>query len=347
MIHNYFGKQFPLDYRVYMIFFFESYIISIISATINTVLHKGPLGLVLQWSYIAFCTVTLFVIPRIRLTLQKPHLLFITFIYVPFLYFQTAGYNGTAFMFAPLGLFLLGIVFTGKLRVTVIALNILDYLVCIMISWLYPQTVISHSGPAARLIDLMAATLLSFSGISVLTIYVSKIFEEHNKTLAELSIRDALTGIYNRRFIADFLQRELEVAKQTENKFYVLMMDIDHFKRINDTYGHVFGDHVLLACIQAIQSVLRKGDVIARYGGEEFVIVLLPQIPLKAAVLAERIRQAVASLRFRYDVTVTVSIGVAKCQPDDTVENLISRADHCMYQAKQAGRNQVVFASTA
>ncbi len=345
-IQNYFGKQFPLDYRVYMIFFFESYFISILSAITNTMLNKGLFGLVLQWSYIIFCTVMIFVLPRIRLTLQKPHLLFITFIYIPFLYFQTAGYDGTALLFAQLGIFLLAIVFSGKARIIIIALNILNYLACIIVSQLYPQLVTPHNGPVALLIDLIVALILSFTGLAILTIYISKVFADNSNTLAELSIRDALTGVYNRRFMTDFLQRELDRARQTGSRVYVLMLDIDHFKRINDTYGHGFGDHVLLACAQAIQNTLRKSDVIVRYGGEEFAIIMPAQTPVKVADIAERIRQAISSLRFRYNVTITVSIGIEESQPDDTIEDILIRADQCMYKAKQNGRNRVVVGNT-
>ncbi|MGI6176029.1 MAG: GGDEF domain-containing protein [Christensenellales bacterium] len=341
MLHQYFGKQFPLDYRIYMIFFFESFFLSILSAATNTALNKGLPGLILQWAYVAFCIVLLFVIPRIRLALQKPHLLFITFFYIPFLYFQTAGYHGTALLFASLGFFLLGIVFKGKARIALITLNILDYLACILISHFYPQTVVPHSGSDAMLIDLIVAVVLSFVGLSILTLYISRVFEDNRKTLSELSVRDALTGVYNRRFLNSFLQNILDTSRKKGDKFYVLMLDIDHFKYINDTYGHVFGDHVLLACVQAIQSILRKGDIIARYGGEEFAVILFPRRPNNAVDIAERIRRMISSLRFHYNVTVTVSIGVARSRPEDTIEALLDRADQYMYCAKQSGRNQV------
>lgn len=341
MIEQYFGKHFLLDYRVYMIFFFESYFISIISAITNTALNKGLPGLVLQWSYILFCTVLLFVIPQIRLALLKPHLLFVTFFYIPFLYFQTAGYNGTAMFFALLGFFLLGIVFKGKARFVIIVLNILYYLSCIIISHVYPHTVVPHGGPADKLIDLIVAFILSSVGLSILTYYISKVFEDNNKTLAELSLRDALTGIYNRRFMTDFLQDALDTFRRTGNQFYVLMLDIDNFKNINDTYGHGFGDQVLLECVQTIKGILRKGDIIARYGGEEFAIILSADVLNNAVDIAERIRRAISLLHFRFNVTVTVSIGVAESQPEDTIETLLNRADQCMYYAKEAGRNQV------
>lgn len=215
MIHHYFGKHFSLDYRIYMIFYFESFFISILSATTNTVLGKGLYGLVLQWSYITICTVLLFVSPRIRLAIEKPHMLFITFIYIPFLYFQTAGYDGTALLFALLGIFILGIVFTGKARIFIIALNLLNYLACIIASHLHPHLVVPHSGQNAKVIDLIVAITLSSIGLSIVTAYISRLFEEHRQTLAELSVRDALTGVYNRRFLTQFLQDALDKSKHT------------------------------------------------------------------------------------------------------------------------------------
>lgn len=342
MMNQYFGKHFPLEYRVYMIFFFESYFISILSAITNTVLRKGLPGIILQWSYIAFCTAMLFVMPRIRLALLKPHLLFITIIYIPFLYFQTAGYHGTALLFALLGFFLLGIVFTGRVRVLMIVLNISVYLACIMISHLYPQLVVPHSGPDAKLIDLIVAFLLSSIGLSILTFYISSLFEDNQKSLAELSLRDALTGVYNRRFLDDCLQDAIDMSCKDKNEFCLLMLDIDHFKKINDTYGHGFGDQVLSECAKAIQSILRSGDIIARYGGEEFVIILFSDAKINYANVAERIRQSISSLRFKNDLTVTVSIGVTKFLTGDTIESLLNRADRGMYNAKKAGRNRIV-----
>lgn len=325
-----------------MIFFFESYFISIPSCITNTMLKKGLFGVVLQWSYIGFCTAMLFVIPRIRLKIQKLHLLFVTFIYIPFLYFQTAGYDGTALLFAQLGLFLLAIVFSGKTRILVIALNILNYLACIMISHFYPQTVTPHDGPNALLIDLVMALILSFIGLAILTIYISNVYADKSNTLAELSIRDALTGVYNRRFMTAFLQRELDAARRSKSRIYVMMLDIDHFKRVNDTFGHEFRDHVLLACVQAIKGALRKCDVLVRYGGEEFVIILLPQMSAKAGEIAERIRQMVSALRFHYAISITVSIGITASRLNDTTEGILNRADRCLYKAKQNGRNRVV-----
>lgn len=342
MNENYFGKHFPLDYRVYMIFFFESYFISILSAITNTLLNKGIFGIVLQWTYIVFCSFLLFLLPRRRLIIQKPHLLFITFMYIPFLFFQTAGYHGTALLFAQLGIFLIGIVFSGNERIIIISLNILEYLVCILINYKFPQTVIDHSGPGAQLIDLIVALILSFSGLAALTVFISMVFSDNNKALEELSIRDALTGTYNRRYLNDFLSRQLEADSSAYANLYVMMLDIDHFKRINDSHGHGFGDRVLLECAQTIRDNLRDYDVVVRYGGEEFVIIAFLNNDSIALEFAERIRKKISSLHFRYDLSITVSIGLSPFKPGDTVESILERADQCLYKAKQSGRNRVV-----
>ncbi len=342
MLQNYFGKHFPLQHRVYMIFFFETYAMSIPSALTNTLLHKGIAGVIFQWGYVVFCTVMAFLVPRNRLTFQKPHLLFVAFVYVPFLYFQAAGYDGTALLFSLLAVFLLGIVFTGKARILIIALNLLEYLVCILASYRYPQTVTPHGSPQAELLDLLVALTLTFIGLSIMTVFISRVFEDNSKALLELSIHDELTGVYNRRYLTEFLQRELEAAKQTNGSVYLLMLDIDHFKRINDSYGHRIGDRVLTACVRAMQSALSERDMLARYGGDEFAVVLHAQTPESALEVAERARRVVEATRFESGVLVTVSIGIERSRAGDSIEDLLTRADHCMYQAKQNGRNQVV-----
>lgn len=342
---NYFDRSFPLDYRTYMIFFFESLFISILSATTNTVLGKGVWGLVLQWGYIALCLVLLFVKPALRIKLQKPQLLFISFVYIPFLYFQTAGFDGTALLFAQLGLFLVAIVFTGKLRVILIALNILDYVACVWVQLSFPGLVIPHADIQSKVIDLIVAMTLSFSGLTIMAAYISDAFAKKNAELADLSNRDALTGVYNRRFLSDYLLLEMRAAEETNTPLHLIMMDLDHFKSINDQYGHGFGDDVLKAFTQCVQGVMRDHDVLARYGGEEFVVVLSGLSLQQATEIAERIRLAFEARRFRNGAKATVSLGLAWSKPGETAEALLDRADGCLYEAKRTGRNRVVVQS--
>ena len=154
---------------------------------------------------------------------------------------------------------------------------------------------------------------------------------------------DALTGQPNRRALDELLRHQVERAHAVGRAFSILLLDIDHFKLVNDTHGHGAGDDTLRAFAQRVREHLRQGDTCARYGGEEFVVVL-PGTSLVAALeVAERLRQGVAeaSLMSVPLVRATVSIGAAQHVPGETVEQLLARADTAVYAAKRGGRNQV------
>lgn len=157
---------------------------------------------------------------------------------------------------------------------------------------------------------------------------------------------DALTGISNRRYFLARGEQELRRARRFARPLCAMMLDIDHFKQVNDTHGHAAGDIVLQSVVQTAQGRLRGTDTIGRLGGEEFA-VLMPETELGAAVeVANRLRQSLAAQEIslgKTSLTVTVSIGVAALHPEDTdVDALLHRADTALYQAKQSGRNRVV-----
>jgi diguanylate cyclase (GGDEF)-like protein len=173
-------------------------------------------------------------------------------------------------------------------------------------------------------------------------------------TLEYLARTDALTGVYNRRYLLELAEHEFDIAKRYGQPLSVIMFDIDHFKNINDTFGHILGDRMLQGVAQITRSQLRDVDLFGRYGGEEFVIVLPVTGAQQAGLLAERIRSHVESFRVETDkdpAFVTLSIGIAEMlhEPQDgSVYNMIRRADKAMYAAKQAGRNRtVIFDSNA
>ena len=169
---------------------------------------------------------------------------------------------------------------------------------------------------------------------------------EKNATLARLSTTDPVTGLRNRRYVTEFLSLELLRAARYKTPLAVLMLDLDHFKRINDTYGHRVGDTVLQAVAEVLRGTLRATDVAGRYGGEEFLVVL-PQTDLQgAAVLGERVRAAIEQTTIPVEgaepLSVTVSIGVAALGDGAcSAEQLVERADAALYAAKDAGRNRV------
>ncbi|HHN74441.1 MAG TPA: diguanylate cyclase [Acidobacteria bacterium] len=160
-----------------------------------------------------------------------------------------------------------------------------------------------------------------------------------------MSVTDGLTGAYNKRFLEQVLQREVARAKRHRRPLSVLMLDIDHFKRINDEHGHPAGDAVLRSMAEVIAGRLRIHDFLARYGGEEFTVVL-PETDAKGArIVAESLRERVEEYPFRYQgetIPVTISIGYAALDQEDAgAANLLRRADDCLYRAKNAGRNRV------
>lgn len=171
--------------------------------------------------------------------------------------------------------------------------------------------------------------------------------KELNKTLdiksrhyEKMARSDPLTGVYNRAGVGDFLMREVPRHLHSGDPLTVILMDLDHFKRINDTYGHHHGDEVLTAVARLLRDNLRTTDCVARWGGEEFLLVC-PNTPLEnGRALAEKLRRSVAALDTGLDATITASFGVA-AMGRESIEALMKRADGALYAAKQNGRDRV------
>ncbi|HAT1879781.1 TPA: diguanylate cyclase [Legionella pneumophila] len=170
------------------------------------------------------------------------------------------------------------------------------------------------------------------------------------ESLRYQSIRDPLTGLYNRRYLEDFLFKQLHQAERTKASFAILMLDLDHFKKINDTFGHEAGDFVLKEIGQILNNDIRLGDVATRYGGEEFVLLLFDVDANAAKTRADNLRSAISKLQVKYGAQyvgqVTASIGIS-IYPDDakSPDELIEAADKALYQAKNKGRNMVLLFS--
>jgi len=165
-----------------------------------------------------------------------------------------------------------------------------------------------------------------------------KHFEEKLRELSEI---DYLTGIFNRRKLFDIMEAEIGKAHRYSRPLSLIMLDLDHFKLINDSHGHHVGDAVLMDMVLIVRRSLRKVDVFARYGGEEFIVVCAETSLDGALVLAEKIRSAMAASSFPVVGRVTVSAGVAEYRHGDTEAGFIERADRALYAAKRQGRNQV------
>ena len=171
-----------------------------------------------------------------------------------------------------------------------------------------------------------------------------------NNELQELSHKDYLTGLYNRRFFAEEAARAIALTLRNKSQFSIITMDIDKFKNINDSYGHAAGDIVIISVAEKLKELIRKSDIPARFGGEEFVLLLYDISSTNAMKVAENMRKLVENLEIHYEneiIKFTISFGVAQFdtfKDDNNIEHTIVRADKALYEAKKSGRNKVVLA---
>ncbi|ADO70103.1 GGDEF domain-containing protein [Stigmatella aurantiaca] len=169
---------------------------------------------------------------------------------------------------------------------------------------------------------------------------------QYHETIYTLTIADGLTGVSNKRYFLEYLEREMGRSHRYHRALSLMIFDIDHFKKINDVHGHLAGDHVLRELAQSVKRLVRREQCFARYGGEEFALVMPEDGPEKARLFAEKIRKLIEERTFMFEdkeIPVTISIGVADMTADMTEPTqFIKVSDANLYRAKKAGRNRVV-----
>ncbi|HEY8076543.1 MAG TPA: GGDEF domain-containing protein [Labilithrix sp.] len=188
-------------------------------------------------------------------------------------------------------------------------------------------------------VRLGSTTMLKFT-------YQDKLDETFQKQMYDAAARDGLTKAYNKKFFIDRFETEFAYARRHRTMLSLVMFDVDHFKRVNDTYGHLAGDAVLVTLARIAQSMIRTEDIFARYGGEEFAVICRGTPLLNAGIVGERLRTAVEQATFDYQgkrLPVTISVGVAALPESNAgaPQNLVADADEALYEAKKSGRNRV------
>ncbi len=189
--------------------------------------------------------------------------------------------------------------------------------------------------------ELIAKIVAAFSLILLTSLFWAVKLRAVNKQLWRLARTDPLTNIANRASINERMDKEIERSRRYSRPFSVILLDLDHFKRINDEQGHLMGDQVLKAFAVLAVRTARTQDMVGRWGGEEFIILCTETNIEQAEILAERLCQVVREHRFESRRPHTVSAGVATLDADDTADSLTNRADQALYLAKQGGRDQV------
>lgn len=269
------------------------------------------------------------------------------FLLLSHLTFTSAFINVPADQFRPIWFYLLVLVsymLAGPgagIIMTVAALATMLWVSLVM------ETGLSSVTLTSALLGLIILSLIAQT-FSRRSLHYARLVEEKNRQLEKLVNEDPLTGIMNARSFHEVSSRIFELERRSSKGFTLLYLDIDHFKQINDRYGHYAGDQVLIALTQIISAQLRKSDVFARIGGEEFCIIL-PETDIEGAkVLAEKMRHVIETTGIPLDgetLYPTTSIGIASLEPGDTdMRSIQDRADENLYEAKRCGRNCVVAA---
>lgn len=208
--------------------------------------------------------------------------------------------------------------------------------------------VVDDGGKVAGIVtqqDLIARTYLKWSQLMQDHFKqfeeITQILQQKNQHLTQLATKDLLTEVHNRHMFSELFAKELSIYKRQKTKLALMMLDLDHFKKINDTYGHNIGDFVLKEFAKLVISSVREADLFARWGGEEFVLLLRNAGCEDGYGVAEKIRSMLSDKEFGEAGRVTCSIGITEIVDDDTLQSAIERADSAMYAAKDAGRNCV------
>ncbi len=234
--------------------------------------------------------------------------------------------------------------------VVVCCMTTIGYLgVLLLVAWLRPL-IFNPSVEGLQWV-IFTATVFSFviSGSTVSRIrqnlsHVNRELRKSTRILREQAIRDELTGLFNRRYLLNTLEQQKAMAETGNYTFSICYLDLDHFKQINDTYGHNVGDYVLERTSQVLRQGSREADYCGRLGGEEFLLILVGDELASAKMGAERLRIQLANEDFSNVMgsrNVTLSAGLVQFRPGETVDGLLKRADRCLYQAKENGRNCV------
>ena len=353
-IRRHLGEDISYERKVTIVF-----ILSIIFAAVGALVIYAAqeISILIQLpTYIALiaCIIVLF---KVKADNFKPLIVILSlimFLYLPFAYLTSGGIDGPTPVFFIAGIFMFGFILRGKAKLIVLTALVALYTALIFAGAYLPpfeyESAFMRGFDFAIAFAVTAIMAIMIATIIIIAIRVEerkarKLMEElqhKNQELETLSTIDPLTGCYNRRYLYDHCKDMVKRYIENDIPISLMMIDIDHFKKINDTYGHDVGDDILRILKQTVRSTIRLHDLIIRYGGEEFIVILPGCGEAIGREIAERIRANIEGCKTRENVKFTVSIGFAVLDKHDDLDKLINRADVHMYMAKNRGRNQVV-----
>jgi diguanylate cyclase (GGDEF)-like protein len=280
------------------------------------------------------------------------------FIYTPILWIYNGGIrSGIPYFILLFGSFLTVLSISRKetranktISAMVIGVFCAVVIGLILIEFAYPNIIYQYENQAVQITDIVISLVFALVGNYVIIMAFVYLYyrqlekaEEYSQKLEALVIRDSMTNLFNHAFVVTRLSEEVARVARRYSALSVIMLDIDFFKKVNDTYGHLFGDEVIKQIAQTLHSNCRAIDTVARYGGEEFLIILPDTSSKMAVIIANRLLNLVQGLHFDNQITVTLSAGIAQYEVGDTASGIIEKADSHLYEAKLAGRNQIKY----
>ena len=210
-----------------------------------------------------------------------------------------------------------------------------------------PAEVASATSLLTEQIDRIISNNVSLKGKLAISQKILNAQQHQIDALRTAVLVDGMTQLANRSYFDDKLTEMIRLRQRYDESFFLIILDVDNFKAINDTHGHLAGDRILKAVAAKIRAALRESDFLARYGGDEFALILIKSTPQAAADVAKKLCTIIRESRFQLDdgeIRVTLSIGAAEATAFDTAQTLLERADAALYRVKESGRNGVVFA---
>ncbi len=360
LVEKFVGKrsELPLEYRFFNILALMGISFSFYATILNIIL-KLHISIIIAPLLMGIFSLILYRVTYITKKYSQSTtiiLMLTSLIFYPLMWILNGGSKGAIPLFFVLQAGMIA-VFIGRIGKQ-INLWLFVLMICslLVLEYKFPDIILGYETELTRFLDFGVSLPLICFGIFFM---ISIIMKEYNHNIEELktiqiklkeanellktaSITDELSGVFNRRYIMSSLRDAVE-SNETSSEVSVIMFDIDHFKNVNDTYGHCVGDRVIQNVCEVFKNNIRNSDIIGRIGGEEFLMIL-PNVNIKDAYnRAEQIRKSISELEWSFkDMTITVSGGVYTKEESESIEDMLEKVDKSLYKAKNTGRNLVM-----
>lgn len=345
-------KDIPLEHRVFNIAALVGVFMCSTAVLLNLFIFESAILIIAPLLMLGM-TIFLYYVSAFRkrhLCASYAALILLTFVLYPVIWIENGGSMGPVFMYYLLNGMLIPFLLLEGRKYLMMGLNVLALGGLYVFEYMHPERIVLYNSLESRLMDhgisfIILFVVVFFLTQSVMNEYRSKVEElkEVQAILKHRSERDSLTGIFNRGYIIESIDTNIE--KKDPAMASLIMLDIDDFKQINDNYGHHWGDRVIVDVAKTVSSLIRQTDIVGRIGGEEFLVYLPGCNQDAAASIAEEIRKSIETITWvEPGLKVTVSIGVVSYEKNTSIEAMLQKVDGQMYKAKNSGKNKVSIA---